>query len=43
MPENQFRIEDPLDFEKHDAMQFKHLGYEVIMPERNQRGMILQS
>ena len=38
MPENQFRIEDPLDFEKHVAMQLKRLGYEVIMPDKNQRG-----
>ena len=38
MPENQFRIEDPLDFEKHVAMQLKRLGYEVIMPAKNQRG-----
>lgn len=38
MPENQFRIEDPLDFEKHVAMQLKRLGYKVIMPDKNQRG-----
>ena len=35
---DQFRIEDPLDFERHVGMQCKRLGYEVIMPDKNQRG-----
>ena len=34
----QFRIEDPLDFEKYVAMQCKRMGYQVIMPSRNQPG-----
>lgn len=34
----QFRIEDPLDFEKHVAMQCKQMGYQVIMPSMNQPG-----
>ncbi|WP_415409638.1 restriction endonuclease [Synechococcus sp. A10-1-5-9] len=38
----QFRIEDPLDFEKHVAMQCKRMGYKVIMPTRNQQGYDLE-
>ena len=35
---DQFRIEDPLDFEKHVAMQCQKLGYEVVLPEKNIKG-----
>ena len=35
---DQFRIEDPLDFEKHVAMQCQRLGYEVSLPEKNTKG-----
>ena len=36
--DDQFRIEDPLDFEKHVAMQCQKLGYEVVFPEKNIKG-----
>ncbi len=35
---DQFRIEDPLDFEKHVAMQCQKLGYAVSLPEKNIKG-----
>ncbi len=35
---DQFRIEDPLDFEKHVAMQCQKLGYKVMLPEKNIKG-----
>ena len=34
----QFRIEDPIDFEKHVAMQCKRMGYQVTMPDKNKPG-----
>ena len=36
---DQFRIEDPLDFEKHVAMQYQKLGYQVVLPEKNVKGV----
>jgi len=32
------QFENPSDFETFVAIQFKQLGYEVEMPEKNQRG-----
>lgn len=37
-----FRITDPIDFEKHVAVLLQAQGYEVIMPEANTRGYDLE-
>lgn len=35
---DQLHIEDPLDFEKHVAMQCQKLGYKIVLPQKNVKG-----